>query len=118
MAVLWAQTQLPEITIANQSLLKTGVRNASHVEVFLAVSSKGSRSKLKREGLLYLREFSTEYASGVTIAYRKQFPWILMPLLPRRAASSKPGHCLEVQRGHHLYRSSFINAALLPTSRS
>jgi hypothetical protein len=33
--------QLPEITIANQSLLKTGFRNASQVEVFSAVSSMG-----------------------------------------------------------------------------
>jgi len=32
--------QLPEITMANQSLLKTGFRNASQVEVFLEVSSK------------------------------------------------------------------------------
>jgi hypothetical protein len=31
--------QLPETTIANQSLLKTGFRNASQVEVFSAVSS-------------------------------------------------------------------------------
>ena len=31
--------QLPEITIANQSLLKTGFRNASQVEVFSAVFS-------------------------------------------------------------------------------
>ena len=38
-AVLWAPMQLPEITIANQSLLKTGFRNASQVDVFSAVSS-------------------------------------------------------------------------------
>ena len=31
MAVLWAQTQLPEITIASQSLLKTRFRNASQL---------------------------------------------------------------------------------------
>jgi len=33
-AVLWAPMQLPETTIANQSFLKTGFRNASQVEVF------------------------------------------------------------------------------------
>jgi len=33
--------QLPEITIANQSFLKTGFRNASHVDVFSAVFSMG-----------------------------------------------------------------------------
>ena len=34
-----APMQLPEITIANQSLLKTGFRNASQADVFSAVSS-------------------------------------------------------------------------------
>jgi hypothetical protein len=33
-AVLWAAMQLPETTIATQSLLKTGFLNASQVEVF------------------------------------------------------------------------------------
>jgi hypothetical protein len=33
--------QLPEITIASQSLLKTGFRNANQVEVLLEVSSIG-----------------------------------------------------------------------------
>ena len=40
-AVLWAPMQLPENTIANQSLLKTGFRNASQVEVFSEVFSIG-----------------------------------------------------------------------------
>jgi hypothetical protein len=42
--VLWAPMQLPETTIANQSFLKTGFRNASHVEVFSEVFSIGERS--------------------------------------------------------------------------
>jgi len=40
-AVLWAPMQLPDTTIANQSRLKTGFRNASQVEVFSAVFSMG-----------------------------------------------------------------------------
>lgn len=55
MAVLWAQTQLPEITIASQSLLKTRFRNASQLEVFLAVFSKGSGSNKGERVSLYLR---------------------------------------------------------------
>jgi hypothetical protein len=46
-AVLWAPMQLPETTIANQSLLKMGFRNASQVDVFSAVSSM-ARVKLFR----------------------------------------------------------------------
>jgi len=34
-----APIQLPEITIANQSLLKTGLRNANQVDVFSEVVS-------------------------------------------------------------------------------
>jgi hypothetical protein len=33
--VLWAATQLPEITLANQSLLKVGFPSASQIELFL-----------------------------------------------------------------------------------
>jgi hypothetical protein len=40
-AVLWAPMQLPEITIASQSLLKTGFRNANQVEVLQEVSFIG-----------------------------------------------------------------------------
>jgi hypothetical protein len=38
--------QLPEITIANQSLLKTGFRNASQVEVFSEVFPMGGAVEL------------------------------------------------------------------------
>ena len=48
-AVLWAPMQLPETTIANQSFLKTGFRNASHVEVFSKVSSMGCGRELSVE---------------------------------------------------------------------
>jgi hypothetical protein len=50
---LWAPMQLPEITIADQSLLKTGFRNASQVEVFSAVFSVvSSMVRVKLLGLL------------------------------------------------------------------
>ena len=39
--------QLPETTIANQSFLKTGFRNASHVEVFSGGFSMGGVVELK-----------------------------------------------------------------------
>jgi hypothetical protein len=42
--------QLPEITIATQSRLKTGFRNASQVEVFAAVFSSEVSSMGERLG--------------------------------------------------------------------
>ena len=63
-----------------RSLLSESLSHAFYVT---HLASEKSEGKL---GGYFVSEFSTEYASGVTIAYRKQFRWILMPLLPHCAA--------------------------------
>ncbi len=40
-ASLWAATQVPEITVAIQSLLKTGLRRAVQVELLVIIPYKG-----------------------------------------------------------------------------
>ncbi len=37
-AVLWAATQIPEITVASHNFLKTGFRNASQIEVLVVAA--------------------------------------------------------------------------------
>jgi hypothetical protein len=44
MAVFWAAMQLPEMTMANQSLRKTGFRKASQVEAFREAVFMGGNS--------------------------------------------------------------------------
>ena len=55
--MLWAPMQLPETTIADQSLLKTGFRNASQVEVFSVGLSSEVFSEAFSMGVVELEVF-------------------------------------------------------------
>jgi hypothetical protein len=46
-AVSWAATQVPEITVANQSFLKAGFFRAVHVELLIIIGFATSPSRYK-----------------------------------------------------------------------
>src|SRR6266481_4469687 len=95
--------QLPETTIANQSLLKTGFRNASQVEVFSEVFPMGEVVDFNLfrlvQWVLSLRGFF------VHLKQLRSYPCTLRQGLETIKGQSRPQHCLHRLVGKFVVRT-------------